>query len=288
MIVVTGATGKLGRLVVDALLQKIPASELAIAVRNPSRATDLAARGVQVRVVDYDRPDTLSSAFKPGEKALLISANEVGKRASQHLRVVEAARAARVGLLAYTSVLRADRSTLSLAAEHRATEDAIRASALPYVLLRNGWYLENHTDQVPNILRNGRIIGAAGQGRFASAARKDYAAAAAAVLAGDGPVGVTYELAGDGFTLDGLAAEVTRQSGKAIAYSDLAPEQFRDALVSAGMLAPIAEMLADFDRAAAGGDLDHSSDELRRLIGRPPTSLRDVIAGAMPLALSGR
>lgn len=162
MIVVTGATGKLGRLVVDALLHRVPEAELAVAVRTPSKAADLSARGVQVRHADYDRPETLSGAFKPGEKVLLISANEVGKRAAQHLRVIEAARAASVGLLAYTSLLRADRSTLILAEEHRTTEEAIRASGLPYVLLRNGWYLENHTEQLDGILERGEILGAAG------------------------------------------------------------------------------------------------------------------------------
>lgn len=288
MIVVTGATGKLGRLVVDALLERVSTSELAIAVRDPSRAADLVARGVEVRVADYDRPGTLFSAFKPGDRVLLISANEVGKRAPQHLRVVEAARAARVGLLVYTSVLHADRSTLGLAEEHRVTEEAIRASGLPFVLLRNGWYLENHTDQLANILQSGRILGAAGQAHFASAARKDYAAAAAAVLSSDGPVDVTYELAGDSFTLDDVAAEVTRQSGTSVVYSNLAPEQYRDALVGAGVPVAVAEMLADFDRAAARGDLNHPSDELHRLIGRPPTSLRDAVAGALPVALSAR
>ncbi len=289
MIVVTGATGKLGRLVVEALLQKTPATELAVAVRNPSRATDLAARGVQVRVADYDRPDTLRSTFKPGEKVLLISANEVGKRAAQHLRVVEAARAAGVGLLAYTSVLRADHSTLGLAEEHRATEQAIRASGVPHVLLRNGWYLENHTDQLPTILQSGRIIGAAGHGRFASAARKDYADAAVAVLTAGGPLQPVYELAGDqGFTLEEFAAEVTRQTGKQVVYSDLAAAQYRNALTASGLPNEIADLLVDFDLAAARGDLDGAPDDLRRLIGRSSTTLREATAGALSVAAATR
>jgi NAD(P)H dehydrogenase (quinone) len=239
---------------------------------------------VQIRLVDYDRPETLSSAFKPGEKVLLISANEVGKRAAQHRHVVEAARAANVNLLAYTSLLRADRSTLMLAEEHRTTKEAIRASGLPYVFLRNGWYLENHTDQLEGILQRGSIVGAAGTGRFASAARQDYAAAAATVLTSDGPANAIYELAGDGFTLANFAAEVTRQAGKTVKYSNLSPAEYREVLVRAGIPGDSAEMLVDFDRAAARGDLDDSSDVLRRLIGRPPTSLHDAVAIALKAA----
>ena len=186
MIVVTGATGKLGHLVLRALFEKVPTAELAVAVRNPAKAATLAARGVQVRRADYDQPETLSAAFAAGDNVLLISANEVGKRAAQHLRVVAAARAAGVGLLAYASLLRADVSKLALAEEHRITEQAIRASGLPYVLLRNGWYLENHTDQIAGILQRGTTVGAAAGGRFASAARKDYADAAAEVLTSSG------------------------------------------------------------------------------------------------------
>ena len=281
MIVVTGATGRLGRLVLDALLQTVPAAELAVGVRAPSKAADLSARGVQVRHADYDRPETLSSAFKPGEKALLISANEVGKRAPQHLHVIEAARAANVALLAYTSLLRADRSTLILAEEHRTTEEAIRASGLPYVFLRNGWYLENHTEQLDGIMERSVILGAAAKGRFASAARQDYAAAAAAVLTADVTGNKIYELAGDGFTLEAFAAEVTRQSGNRVTYSNLTPEQYEEALGGSGMPAAMAHLVADFDRAAADGDLDGSSDDLRRLIRRPPTPVREAIAGAL-------
>jgi NAD(P)H dehydrogenase (quinone) len=281
VIVVTGATGKLGRLVLDALLQTVPAMELAVAIRTPSKAADLAARGVQVRHGDYDRPDTLSGAFKPGEKVLLISANEVGKRAVQHLRVIEAARAANVALLAYTSLLRADRSTLILAEEHRTTEEAIHASGLPYVFLRNGWYLENHTEQLHGTMERGVLVGAAAQGRFASAARRDYADAAAAVLTADVAGNVIYELAGDGFTLEEFAAEVTRQSGNRVTYSNLTLEQYEAALVGSGMPAAVAHLVADFDRAAAHGDLNGSSDPLRRLIRRPPTSVREAIAGAL-------
>ena len=288
MIVVTGATGQLGALVVDALLQRVPASELAVAVRNTAKASSLGARGVEVRLADYDRPETLRSAFRRGEKVLLISANEVGKRAVQHRHVVEAARAANVGLLAYTSLLRADRSTLLLAEEHRATEAAIRASGLPFVILRNGWYLENHTQQLEGFLQRGSIAGAAGTGRFASAARRDYAAAAAAVLTTDGPVNATYKLAGEGFTLDALAAEVSKHAGQHVRYWNLTPAQYREVLVNAGLPAGFADVLADSDAAAARGDLDGSSDTLRELIGRPPTSLSDAVATALNGAVPAR
>jgi NAD(P)H dehydrogenase (quinone) len=282
MFVITGATGKLGRLVTEALLRKVPPTEVAVAVRTPSKASDLAARGVEVRHLDYDRRETLAGVFHAGDKVLLISSSEVGRRAAQHLRVGEAARKAGVSLLAYTSLLRADTSRLSLAPEHSQTEEAIRSSGVPYVFLRNGWYVENHTDQLDVILERGAIVGAAGSGRHASAARKDYADAAVAVLTASAPLQPIYELAGaDGFTLEEFAAEVTRQTGKKIAYSDLTPGQYRDALVAAGLPGAVADLLVDFDLAAARGDLDGAPDDLRRLIGRSPTSLREAIASAL-------
>ena len=281
MIVVTGATGKLGHCVVGALLEKVPTAELAVAVRNPAKAATLAARGVQVRRADYDQPETLSAAFAAGDNVLLISANEIGKRATQHLRVVDAARAAGVGLLAYTSLLRADTSRLALAEEHRITEQAIRASGLPYVLLRNGWYLENHTDQIAGILQRGTTVGAAAGGRFASAARKDYADAAAEVLTSSGHENRIYELAGNAFTLSEFAAEVGRQTGKRIVYTNLTPEAYKDVLVGAGLPGPYADVLVDADVGASQGELDSQSVDLPRLIGRPATSLRDAIAAAL-------
>jgi NAD(P)H dehydrogenase (quinone) len=282
MIVVTGATGKLGNLVMDALLKKRPASELAVVIRNAGKASQLAGRGVQVRHADYDRPETLASAFGAGEKVLLISANEVGKRAMQHGAVIDAARRAGAGLLAYTSLLRADTSTLHLAEEHRATEQAIRASGLPYVLLRNSWYIENYTEQLPGILQRGALAGAAGQGRFSAATRQDYAEAAVAVLTSDRDAKVTYELAGDhAFTLDEFVSEVSRETGKKIAYANFAPEEYKKVLLEAGLPEPVAEVMVDADVGASQGALYSSSDDLRRLIGRPTTTLRDAIAAAL-------
>lgn len=284
MFVITGATGKLGRLVTEALLRKVPPTEVAVAVRTPSKAADLAVRGIEVRHLDYDQPETLAGVFHAGDRVLLISSSEVGKRAAQHLRVIEAAREAGVSLLAYTSVLRADMSRLALAAEHRVTEEAIRDSGVPYVFLRNGWYIENHTDQLEAILARGVMIGAAGRGRHASAARRDYADAAVAVLTATGQLQSIYELAGDrGFTLAEFAAEITRQTGKKVEYSDLTPAEYRNALVTSGVPGDIADLLVDFDLAAARGDLEGASDDLRRLIGRSPTSLREAIANALPV-----
>lgn len=286
MFVITGATGKLGRLVTEALLRKVPPTEVAVAVRTPSKAADLAVRGIEVRHLDYDQPETLAGVFHAGDRVLLISSSEVGKRAAQHVRVIEAARDAGVSLLAYTSVLRADTSRLSLAAEHRVTEEAIRDSGVPYVFLRNGWYIENHTDQLAAILARGAMMGAAGSGRHASAARRDYADAAVAVLTATGQLQSVYELAGDrGFTLAECAAEITRQTGKKVEYSDLTPAEYRNALATSGVPGDIADLLVDFDLAAARGDLDGASDDLQRLIGRSPTSLREAIANALPVTV---
>lgn len=280
MIVVTGATGHLGRLVVESLLEKLPARELAVAVRNPDKAKDLAARGVEVRHADYSKPETLRAALAGADKLLLISSSEVGQRTSQHAAVVRAAQAAGVKLLVYTSILRAGTSRLALAAEHLATEIEIRASGLPFVLLRNGWYLENYTENLAPALRHGAIVGSAGDGRIAAAARADYAEAAVAVLLGpvEKPV---YELAGDHpFTMSELAAEVSRQAGEPIAYRDLPPEQYRAVLTGAGLPGPAADLYVDADVHAAEGELDDSTGELRRLIGRPTTTLAAAVHAA--------
>jgi NAD(P)H dehydrogenase (quinone) len=282
MIVVTGATGKLGRLVVEALLKKTPAREIAAAVRAPEKARDLSAAGVEVRRADYGRPETLGPALAGAERVLLVSGSEVGRRVPQHEAVIAAARAAGVRHLVYTSILHGERSTLLLAAEHQATEAAIRASGLPWTLLRNGWYLENYTENLGPALQHGAIVGCADGGRVAAAARADYAEAAAAVLTGAGHEGRAYELAGDRpFTMAELAAEVSRQLGRTIAYRDLPPAEYEAVLTGAGLPAPYAHALADSDLGVARGELDDASGELRRLIGRPTTPLRDAVAAAL-------
>lgn len=282
MIVVTGATGKLGRHVVEELLKKTAPGELAVVVRTPEKAADLAARGVQVRQGDYARPETLVPGLAGAEKVLLISSNEVGKRTAQHAAVIDAARRAGARLLAYTSLLHADTSRMALASEHKATEAAIRASGLPFVLLRNGWYLENYTENLGSALQRGAILGSAGSGRVAAASRADYAAAAAAALTGTGHENRTYELAGDvAFTLPELSAEASRQAGKPVAYRDLPVAEYSAALVGAGLPKPVADLYADSDLGIARGELDDSSGDLHRLIGRPTTPLARAIAAAL-------
>lgn len=282
MIVVTGATGQLGRLVIRKLLETVPASQVVAAVRQPARADDLAALGVQVRAADYTRPATLAAAFAGARKLLLISSSEVGQRTAQHRAVIDAAREAGVGLLAYTSLLRAPTSGITLAAEHRETEVLLAASGLPHVVLRNGWYTENYTGSIGAALAHGVVLGAAGAGRIASAARVDYAEAAAAVLLRDGQAGQVYELAGDeAFTLTDYAAEITRQSGRPVAYQDLPEAGFQAALVQAGLPEAFAAVLAQSSAASARGELFDGGRQLSALIGRPTTPLADSVAAAL-------
>ncbi|WP_434741639.1 SDR family oxidoreductase [Micromonospora sp. SH-82] len=282
MIVVTGATGQLGRIVVTDLLERgVEPGRIVAAVRTPEKAADLAARGVDVREADYDRPDTLETALHGAERVLLISSNAVGQRLAQHRAVIEAATRVGVGLLAYTSVLRADTSALPVAPDHRATEELIRGSGLPFALLRNGWYTENYTGNLAAALTHGAVLGAARQGRIAAATRADLAAAAAAVLTGSGHTDTVYELGGEPFTMADLAAEITRQSGTPVAYRDLPVQEYQAALVGAGLPEPFARLLADSDAAAAEGALDTDREDLARLLGRPATPLADAVATAL-------
>ena len=282
MIAITGATGQLGRLVIDALLQRVPASEVLALVRDPLKARDLTALGVTVRQADYSQPQTLATALLGVERLLLISSNEIGQRTVQHRAVIDAAKAAGVKLLAYTSVLRADTSALGLAAEHLATEQALRASGLDHVLLRNGWYSENYSAGLPTALEHGVLLGAAGQGRIASAARADYAEAAAVVLTSEGQAGRVYELAGDSaYTLEQLAAQTARQSGKPLVYQNLSQEEYQAALLGIGLPEGFAVLLADSDAAAAKGALFDDGQQLSRLIGRGTTPIADSVAAAL-------
>ncbi len=281
MIVVTGATGHLGRLVIAALLKKKPASDIVAAVRNRDKAGDLAAWGVQVRVADYNQPEVWDAALKGADKVLLISSSEVGQRARQHRSVIDAARRAGVKLLAYTSILRADTSPLKLAAEHKETEALIRAAGIPYTLLRNSWYTENYTAGIHDVLARGAVYGCAGNGRISSAARADYAEAAATVLTED-QAGRIYELAGDtAYTLAELATEISRQSGRNIGYVDLTEAEYRGVLVKAGLQDAIATLYADSDTGISRGALFDESRQLSRLIKRPTTSLVASVAAIM-------
>ena len=278
MIAVTGASGQLGRLVIEALLKKLPASEIVAVVRNPEKVSDLAMRGVQVRQADYDQPASLVAAFKGADKLLLISASEVGRRVPQHRAVIDSAKAAGVGLLAYTSILHADTSPLPLAVEHKETESLIRASGLPAVILRNGWYTENYVAGIPAALQYGVVLGSAGQGKIASASRADYAEAAAAVLTLENQAGRIYELAGDeSYTLGELADEIARQSGKPVAYQNLPESEFKSALLGVGLPDFLATLLAESDVGASKGGLLDDGRQLSALIGRPTTPLAKLV-----------
>jgi NAD(P)H dehydrogenase (quinone) len=279
-IAVTGATGHLGRLVVEALISRGTApDEIVAAVRDTARAAGLTALGVRVRQADYDRPESLEPAFAGVDRLLLISGNEVGRRVPQHTAVIRAAERAGVRFLAYTSILRADTSTVGLAPEHLATEQAVASSGIPYALLRNGWYAENYTGQLGTVLATGAFLGSAGDGRIAAATRADFAEAAAAVLLSGEP-GV-YELGGEAFTMTELAAEVARQTGVPVRYRNLPVAEYRAALVAAGLPEGYAGLLAETDVKIAEGELDTDSDDLPRLIGRPATPLADAVAAAL-------
>ncbi|WP_050475986.1 SDR family oxidoreductase [Herbaspirillum rhizosphaerae] len=286
MIVVTGATGQLGRLVIAALLKTVPAAQIVAAVRSPEKAADLAAQGVQVRRADYGDAASLDAAFQGATKVLLISSNEIGERLAQHRAVIDAAKRANVQLLAYTSVLRADTSALGLAAEHLQTEQAIKDSGVPAAILRNGWYTENYTAGVPGAVAQGAIYGSAGEGRISSAARSDYAEAAAVVLASEGHAGKIYELAGDSaYTLSELAAEVSRQSGKAVEYRNIPEADYKAALIGFGLPEVVAILLSDSDTAASNGALFDEGQQLSALIGRPTTAWPVSVSEALKQAV---
>ncbi|MTE18900.1 NAD(P)H-binding protein [Streptomyces sp. TRM43335] len=284
MIVVTGATGQFGRLAVEKLIGRgVPAAEIAAAVRTPEKAADLAARGVEVREADYDRPETLAPAFAGADKLLFVSANGPDDlRIAQHRAVVAAAREAEVGLVAYTSIVDADTNPLGLARVHRDTEAALAGSGLPTVLLRNGWYTENYTAALPDAVERGAIVGSAGEGRIASAGRADYAEAAAAVLTRDGQAGKVYELTGDRtWTLADLAAAATAVSGREVVYTDLPAEQYARILTDAGLPDFVVELVVDSDTKVAQGALERVTDDLPTLLGRPTTPLSDSVAEAL-------
>jgi NAD(P)H dehydrogenase (quinone) len=280
-IVVTGATGKLGRHVVEQLLEKVPAEQITAVVRDKARAADLAERGVQLAVADYNAPETFAEVFTAGDKVLLISGNEFDKgRPAQHKGVIDAAKAAGVALLAYTSA--PGSLTAALADDHRATEEILLASGVPYTLLRNGWYFENYTEHLAPVLEHGAVVQAAGDGRISAAARADYAAAAVAVLTGEGHENTTYELGGDtAFSFAQYAAELSRQTGREIVYSPVSVEAFTGILTGAGLPEPLAAVFAGVDASIEKGELVVSTGDLSRLTGRPTTALAEAVAAAL-------
>lgn len=282
MIVVTGATGQLGQLVIKALLKKVPAKNIVAAVRNVEKAKDIAALGVQVRHADYNQPSSWDIALQSADKVLLISSSEVGQRSKQHKAVIDAAKRAGVKLLAYTSVLRADTSPLGLAVEHKETEEYLRDSGVPFTLLRHGWYTENYTAGIPAALAHNAVFGCAGDGRISSATRADYAEADAAVLTADNQAGKVYELAGDtSYTLTEFAAEIAHQTGKAIGYVNLPEAEYKKALLGAGLPEFLAQLLADSDTGVSKGALFDDGKQLSKLIGRATTPLATAVKAAL-------
>lgn len=278
-IAITGATGQLGRLVVDRLKAVLPSGQIVGLARSPEKAADL---GIPTRTFDYAMSDTLGAALAGVDTLLLISSSEVGRRAAQHRNVIEAAKAAGVGWIVYTSLLHADVSPLDLADEHRATEADLQASGLAHTILRNGWYTENYTASIPPALAHGAFPGSAGDGRISSAPRSDYADAAVAVLTGEGHDGEVYELAGDdAYTLTELAAEVSRQSGKVIPYVDMPEADYAGLLLKAGLPGWLAHGLARWDVGASRGALFDQGRQLSKLLGRPTSPLSAAVAAAV-------
>ncbi|MFJ9321470.1 NmrA family NAD(P)-binding protein [Streptomyces globisporus] len=284
-IVVIGATGALGRLVVDALLATVPADEVVAVVRDKEKAAALAARGVELRIADYSAPETLAGAFRSGDRVLLISGSEVGRRVAQHAAVIDAAKAAGVAQLAYTGILGGPDADFALADEHKATEQLILDSGLPYTFLRNGWYTENYTANLAPVLEHRAVVANAGEGRIASASRADFAAAAAAVLTGDGHLNTAYELSGDiAWSLAEYAAVISGLTGETIAYNDVPAATHQEILVGAGLPEGFAAILVDVDEAIGRGRLAGTSGDLARLIGRPTTPLAETVRAAVSAA----
>ncbi|MFF4825272.1 SDR family oxidoreductase [Streptomyces sp. NPDC001312] len=280
-IVVTGATGHLGRHVVEQLLEKVPADQVTAVVRTPEKAAGLAERRVRIAVADYNAPETFDGLFSAGDKVLLISGNEFDKgRVRQHRVVIDAARAAGVALLAYTSAPGTLKA--ALADDHHGTEEALLASGVPYVLLRNGWYHENYTEQLAPVLEHGAVVHAAGEGRISSAPRAEYAAAAVAVLTGEGHENKTYELGGDeAWSLAEYAAELSRQTGRRITSNPVTVEEYAGILAGAGLPGPLAAILAGVDASIEKGELVITSGDLSRLIGHSTSPVSEAIAAAL-------
>jgi NAD(P)H dehydrogenase (quinone) len=275
---VTGATGQLGRLVMNNLLEKCPAAELVAVVRDSAKADDLTRKGVEVRVANYEDPASLQAAFKGLDKLLLISSSEVGKRAPQHKNVIDAAKVAGVKHLVYTSAPKATTSSLVLAPEHKATEEYLAASGVPYSVLRNNWYTENYAQTMKMARDTGAVVAATGSGRVASATRSDYAAGAAAVLCGEGHEGKVYEFSGDhAWDFNELAATISEVTGVPCVYKPVQVPDVVAGMVKAGMDEGLAGFFAAVDANIAEGCLGEATSDLSQLIGRPTTPLKDTV-----------
>lgn len=281
-IAITGATGQLGNLVIEQLLQLTAAQNIVALVRNIDKAEHFKAQGIELRGFDYDRPETLVPALLGIDKLLLISANEIGRRTPQHQAVIDAAKVAGVPYLAYTSLLRADTSPLGLAQEHRETEKLIQDSGITYTFLRNNWYSENYLAGVAHTIEIGTLFGAAQDGRISSASRIDYAEAAAKVLTSTGHENKTYELAGsESFSLSDLATFIGQAVNKDIIYQNLSAEEYTQGLTQAGLPAGLVDVIVDADIQTIQGAMYSDSKDLEQLIGRNTTSIQDAIKAAL-------
>ena len=275
-IAITGATGQLGRIVVEKLKAKGDNKKIVAIVRSKQKAEDL---GVEAREADYDKPESLDIALSNVDTLVLISSSEVGKRAIQHKNVINAAKNAGVKHIVYTSLLHADRSSLGLAGEHMETEETLKNTGIPYTILRNGWYTENYESAITSAQAMGGFFGSAAKGKISAAPRADYAEAIVSVVTSEGHTGKTYELGGDdAFTLKQLAEEVSRQTGKELPYTDLPSDEYRTSLVKAGLPEPVANMFAGIDVSISMGNLYDNSHQLSKLISRPTTPLKEVIS----------
>ncbi|MEN3322542.1 SDR family oxidoreductase [Mariniflexile soesokkakense] len=276
---ITGATGQLGRLVVNELKKREHNNHLVALVRSTEKAKDLE---IETREFDYDNPKILEKGLKDIDRLVFISANEIGQRTRQHKNVIEAAKKSNVNWIVYTSLLKADTSSVNLAGEHLATEQELKASNIDYTILRNGWYTENYTASVPSAIKNGAFIGSAGNGKISSAARLDYAEALAVVITNDQNKGQTFELAGDNsYTLTDLAKEISKQTGKDIPYNNLPEDTYSNILLQAGLPEILAKGLASWDISASKNDLFDNNRKLSTLIGRPTTALEISIHDAL-------
>jgi|SRR5690554_5427987 NAD(P)H dehydrogenase (quinone) len=276
---ITGATGQLGRLVVEKLKERIADEHLVALVRSPEKATDL---GVEARAFDYGKAETLVEPLRGIDKLLFISASEIGRRTPLHKNVINAAQEAGVQWIVYTSLLHADTSSLGLAEEHVETEKILKASGIPHTILRNGWYTENYLGSIAGAIASGALMGSAGEGKISSATREDYAEAAAVVITSEGHQGKVYELAGDeAFTLSELAAEISLQTGKDIPYKDLPEEEYVSALKSLDIPEGFAQTLAGWDIGISKNDLFNNSKTLSKLIGHPTTPMAETVKKAL-------
>lgn len=280
-VAVTGASGQLGRLVVQALLREGATPVVAI-VRDPQKVADLAEQGVDVRQASYDDAESLDRALAGVDRVLLVSGNEFGARIAQHTNVIRAAERAGVELLAYTSIPQGPQNPMILAQEHIGSEAALADSTVPHAILRNGWYWENYLGGLAHAVESGVLNGAAGEGRVAGAARADYADAAAKVLTTDGHAGQVYELGGDErLTYAELAQVISSVAGKPVRYQDLPQADYSAALQQAGLPADYADALADADTGISTGLLDVTSGDLQKLLGRPSTPAAEVFRAAL-------